>query len=483
MFNWFWDFLYLITKSIYRLIDGLIECCFMLCGITEVRIGGKNTNLITWLLDVEEVKLGFKVAALVGIVLVTFFSIWQILKTIISEKPEMTPGQICVKLMKTIFTFLFIPLIMYILVISLNTIAKVLFNGTTGGGEFVGLGKYMALSFADGAKIGDYNLFELDIDYTSTTQMWQYVNLEDYDYFFSWVAGIAVLLSMTKVLFIFVDRMFSIIILYIISPLPLSASIMDEGQHFKQWREQLLGKFCVGYGAILGLNIFGIVISNLVTADITFFSNSFINFVFKCVIIIGSVFGLNGIVAMIGNLVSQGAGDAALQNAEGMRKGVMSAGKAVGSAVGKIGKKIGGKIAKALGINPKALKAALKQATGLGGDDEEGGGGGGAGDLGGIADALGLGGGEGGNKNPIMDALGSAFSAVKDKVSGAFNTVKEGVKGAYNDIKDKLSRAFKTDFNSELSGKGKMGSDNVVQTPGQNGGFKLSLKGGKGGFK
>ena len=323
MFDWFWDFLYLITKSIFRLIDALLSCCNMLCGIEPVTIDGENEDLIVWLLNNESVKTGFKITAMVGLFLIVFFAIWAIIRTVVSEKPEGTPGQIAVKAGRTLLTFLFIPLVMYILVRSLNVIGEVLYNATTGGSTG-SLGQFLALSFGMNAQKGtDVNIFELGIDYTSTSQMWTYFDLSNYDYFFSWVAGIAILFSMTKVLLIFIDRMFSIVILYIISPIPLSANMVDGGQRFKQWRDQLLSKFLVGYGAIIGLNVYGIVVSALVTSNITFFTDSFLNFVFKVVIVLGGTFALNRIIAMIGNIVAvQGAGEQEVNAGQAARHGV-----------------------------------------------------------------------------------------------------------------------------------------------------------------
>ena len=47
MFDWFWEFLYGISKSLLRLIDGLISCTNKLCGIETVNIGGTETDLVS----------------------------------------------------------------------------------------------------------------------------------------------------------------------------------------------------------------------------------------------------------------------------------------------------------------------------------------------------------------------------------------------------------------------------------------------------
>jgi len=354
MFDWFWEFLYLITKSIFKLIDGLIDVTKVLCGIEKIEVDENDVDLVQWLISTDSVKDGFKMTCIISIFLIVFFSIWGIVKNVISDKPQLTPGQVVMKALKCILEFLFIPVIMIVLMESLNTIAEALYYATLGG-KMQSLGQFLAISFGSDAFKSTAEVptisavMSLDgFTYKNTDMMWNYFDLSDYDYFFSWVAGIAILFSMTKILLIFVDRLFSIVFLFIISPIPISASILDDGERFKNWRDQLLTKFCVGYSAIIGLNIFAVVISQLATADISFLNNWFLDFIIKLVIIIGGAVSIEKFVGLVGNiLVKQGAGDAELKGAEGMKQGLEGVGNmAMGllsKAAGGKGKKGGGK--------------------------------------------------------------------------------------------------------------------------------------------
>lgn len=354
MFDWFWDFLYSITKSIFRIIDGLIDSCLYLCGINTVKIDGDDVDFLTWIFQRDEIKTGFATAALVGIVLIVFFSVWQILKTIGSEKIQDTPAKICMKAFKNVMIFLLIPGIMVVLIGALNVLGKVMYAGTMSNST--SLGQYLALSFGrdaanDPAQYADLLTGAIAVNFTDTSDMKRFFDLSDYDYFFSWVAGIAILLTLAKALFIFVDRMFSITILYIISPFAIASSIVDDGQRFKAWRDQILIKFLTGYATIVGINIFAVIISNICTADITFFpDNAFLDFILKIVIVVGGTLSLNRIIALVGNIIQQGAGEAELRNAEGLSGGFKGAvGKAFGVAaagingVGKLANMIRGK--------------------------------------------------------------------------------------------------------------------------------------------
>ena len=48
MFNWVWDLLYGISKSIYQIIDALLACANMLCGIEPIRYQNTEMDLVTF---------------------------------------------------------------------------------------------------------------------------------------------------------------------------------------------------------------------------------------------------------------------------------------------------------------------------------------------------------------------------------------------------------------------------------------------------
>jgi len=444
MFDWIVELLYGVTKSILRLIDGLVSCCNKLSGIEEVTIDGVDTDFMRWIISLEGVQIGFKAAALVCIFLVVFFTIWQIIKTIVSEKPEKSPAQLCISAGKAVLTFMFIPVIMIVLVWALNEVALVMYNGTSGGSS-KGIGTFLAAAFGESALYDstpkDFYL-DPNFDYTDTTLMETYMDLWDYDFFYSWVAGIAILLAMVKALMIFIDRVFSIAILFIISPFPVAAAVVDEGQHFKMWRDQLLAKFLVGYGALIGLNIYGIVVAALATSDIEFFGSSFLNFLFKLIIILGGTVALSRISAMIGNLVSQGAGDAEGQAAGQMASGIEGVGK---QAFG-LAKKGASLLGKKLGIGG----GAGKEGDGKSGDGK----------------GKGEGGGGSGNKNPnpqnpskgggFLGALKSGFNKIKSLLSGKKDKDKDKKDKDKDKDNDKGNKkeSLEQKFNDRLKSKG-----------------------------
>ena len=130
MFSWFWTFLYSLSKTLFRLIDGLLLCANKLCGIEPISFDGEDMDLMTYLLFSDEVAFAFKTTALLGTVLVVIFAVFMIMRSITKEKVEGTPAQIAVKAFKTLLTFFFVPAIMLAFMMLGNILVTAIYNAT-----------------------------------------------------------------------------------------------------------------------------------------------------------------------------------------------------------------------------------------------------------------------------------------------------------------------------------------------------------------
>lgn len=315
MFNWVWDLLYGISKSIFSIIDNLLACANMLCGIEPVKYQNTEMDFMTFLIRNKSIYFGFVAAAIIGVILVFIFAVFAIIKSISSEKDSMTPAQIAVKVGKTLLTFIFIPAAIVILIYLTNILMQALYQATLGGSPD-GLGRFLAGAFGQDAYDGSNPYFYLEegFNYRSTSSVRSYLNLKEYDFFFSWLAGICILVALASSLLMFVDRAIAIVILFIISPISMSTAVLDDGQRFKLWRDQFLVKFLTGYGCIIGINVYALVIGAITTDDLVFFDNYVLNNVMKIAIIVGGGVSMNRLMSLIGNLISQGAGSNELRD-------------------------------------------------------------------------------------------------------------------------------------------------------------------------
>ena len=305
----------------------------MLSGIKPITYAGTEMDFLSFLLRNKNITIAFVAAVMVAIVLVVLFTVFAIIRTITSEKSEKTPAQLYIQAGKTLLIFLFIPVAMAVLIFFTNTIMQVLYESTSGGSPD-GLGRFLAGAFGqdarkDGVPVDFY--LSSDFNYRSTSNVKEYLDLSDYDYFFSWIASIVIIICLGYALLMFVDRAISLVILFIFAPISLSTTVLDDGARFKLWRDQFISKFLVGYGCIVSINIYALIIVAITDNNLVFFENNLLNNMMKILITVGGGVSMMKVMALIGNLVAAGAGS------NEMRDTALAAGsfrRAMGAGVG-----------------------------------------------------------------------------------------------------------------------------------------------------
>lgn len=317
LFDWVYDLLYGISKSMYAIIDNLLACANMLCGIEPITYQGAEMDFMTFLLKNPTITYAFVGSVLIATVVVVIFGIIMIIRSIASEKIQKTPAQIALSIAKTVLTFLFIPAAMVILILLTNMLMKILYS-TTLGGSPDGLGRFLAGAFGqNGLKGGVPTDFYLssDFNYMKTSSIKKFVDLSDYDFFFSYLTGIILIISIGFILLMFVDRAISIVVLYIFAPLSLATAVLDDGARFKLWRDQFLTKFLTGYGCIIAINIYAIIVLAITNDNLKFFDNTILNNVMKIIIVLGGGVSLQRMMSLVGNLITAGGGSNELRDA------------------------------------------------------------------------------------------------------------------------------------------------------------------------
>ena len=345
MFNWVWEILYSLSKTLFRLVDGLILCANLLCGITPINFEGEESDFLTYLIFSDEVSFAFKISALLATILLVLFTVFMILRSITKDKAEGTPVQIAVKSFKTLLMFFFVPVVMIAFMTVGNAFVKALYAATLQSSASPGAFIFSALA-EDGGMASDIaaRFRTGEFDYNNTSLVSDNMILSDFPFFFSYIAGGVVLFGVGSAMLVFVDRIISLVILYIAAPISISSSVLDDGARFKLWRDQFLAKFIMGYGMILGINIYALVCGLAMDPDLVFFPGEgakFINLLMRLLIIGGGALTLQKSMALVGNLVASGAGSNELRDsmsagalakmAGGAAKGILKGGFKVGT--------------------------------------------------------------------------------------------------------------------------------------------------------
>ena len=317
MFDWFWHFLYQISKTLFKIIDGLVQCANYLCGVEPVQIDGEEVDFLEYILTSNQIGFAFRVSALIGMIVVVVFSIIAILRTLAKEKAEGTPAQIVGKAVKSILSFLFIPMIMIVVINAGNIFMDAMYNATIQGNASLGDFLFKAFAMESGVdeKAVDAFLANPNLNWRNTSDVWDLMDLSEFEFMFSWISCGVILGSIGMSMMYFVSRVISIAILYIVAPFSIGASVIDEGARFKLWREQILIKFITGYGMMIAINIYAMICLLVMNPTLIFFEKgSFIDYLMKLLLIAGGGVSLKQSMALIGNLISNGAGSNELRD-------------------------------------------------------------------------------------------------------------------------------------------------------------------------
>ena len=359
MFNWFWKFLYGLIKVPLLCIDVILMIARKLCGVepiqVEVESGGevitKDVDLLTYFLEGEAIVNAFGYVCLFGFVLLFLFTAFRIIKDQATFYDKKSPIRICVDSSKILLYFLLVPTIMILGATFISVIMGGIYEATANGNS--GLGGSMFVIFAEEAYTGpvddkqtkldafrtcsleDYISGANEFSYYNTDLVSQYFNLSECNYFLGIVGSLSVLILLSLTLLSFVERIISLVLLFVISPLPMSASPLDDGERFKIWREQTINKFITAYGGLLALNIFSLMLPMITSINLFPAGgvSNVVNGITRLVFIIGGAFACRRGMVLVGNLVSRGAGSQDLMDQSHLSGGMASLAHMAGKVI------------------------------------------------------------------------------------------------------------------------------------------------------
>ncbi len=349
--NWIFDLLYGIQKSICYIIDFIKDIFYTLAGIDTVNVGGKETDLLSNFLLSDTVKKSFLYVMLIAVALLVVFVIVAIIRSEYANgENHKSKTLILGKAFQSFMIFLLVPFILLAGITLSNTVVKsvntamnpyVMESGqeaTIGGQILVTSGYYAYIG--DEAERDEIELKFVtgELDYNNKDVVSQYYNLRDLDFFVGIVGSLVILVMFVMSSISFIQRIFDIILLYIVSPISVSTIPTDDGQRFKQWKEMMIGKVLGAYGIILSMNLFFIIIPQV--QQIAFFGNAFKNGIVHILFLIGGAFAVTKANIVIANLTGSHAGGSETRELIAN----MRTGKNIARAVGTTAMGIGGAV-------------------------------------------------------------------------------------------------------------------------------------------
>lgn len=354
LFGWVYELLYILQKSICYILDFIKEIFCKLAGIETVAIGGKQEDLLSHFLLSDGVRNAFLGVFLVGIILLCVFVMIAIIKGEAADpQHKKTKGQILVKALQSFVIFLLIPFLLLAGIILTNAVMGAINGSMAGtmvdgnsntyiGGQILVTGGHDAFKGASDSRAEIERMFITgQLDYNNLDVVKKYYNLGDMNFFVGIAGGLVILIMFVMSAIMFVQRIFDIILLYVVSPASVSTIPLDDGGRFRIWREMLVSKVLGAYGIILSMNLFFLIIPQV--SQIAFFGNSFKDGVVQLLFVLGGAFAITKANMVISQLTGSNAGaQEAQQMLSNIHSGMHMARTAGHVAAGAAGMVIGG---------------------------------------------------------------------------------------------------------------------------------------------
>ena len=350
-FGWIYDVFYTLQKSICYLLDFIRDIFCKLAGIETVKIDGSEEEILSHFILSPEIRNAFLGVLLVGVILLFVFVIIAIIKSEAADpQHKKTKGQILVKSLQSFIIFLLIPFLLIAGIMLANVVVGAIHASMTGsmldgntastiGGQILVTSGYDAYIGPAGSRAEIERMFITgQLDYNSLSVVKRYYDLSEMNFFVGIAGGLVILVMFVMSAVMFVQRIFDIILLYIVSPASVSTIPLDDGGRFRIWREMLVSKVLSAYGIILSMNIFFLVVPQI--SQITFFGNAFKDGIVQLLFVIGGAFSITKANMIIAQLTGSNAGMQEMQqmmsNVHSGMHMVHTAGRVAAGAAGMI---------------------------------------------------------------------------------------------------------------------------------------------------
>ncbi len=348
--NWIFELLYSLQKTICYIIDFIREIFYQLAGIKSVTIDGEQTDLLSHFILSDTVKRTFFSIFLVATILLVVFVLIAIIRSEYANGGnKKTKGQILGKALQSFVIFLLVPFVLIAGITLTNVVMGAINNSmnpyfmtsgaTSIGGQILVTSGQFAYIGPEASRLEIENMFLTgELSYFDTSVVAQYYNLRSLDFLIGIFGSIVIMVMFVMSAVTFIQRIFDIVLLYIISPVSVSTIPVDDGQRFKIWRDMIISKVLGAYGIILSMNLFFIIIPQI--SSITFFADAFKNGIVKILFLIGGAFAVTKSNLVIAQLTGGTAGQNETQQLiSNMRYGgnlaraTLGAGATVGGAI------------------------------------------------------------------------------------------------------------------------------------------------------
>ncbi len=378
IYNGFCHFLLLLDQlqSGFDVLIGLKDITYY----SEAAGEDTQTTLLEYFMNNDIIRNAVVSITFIALGLSIIFAIYSVMRSTLDFDFEgkRPVGKVLNAVGKTMIAFLLVPTICIVGVSLVSIVLKQTCTAISGGSE-ASLGRWvLAISSMDAGRGNPPTPFT-DPSTNQMNEPWysllydgmNYVtfglkiHVSHVDYILGYASIIFMMIVMIACLFTFIKRIFDVIILYITSPYFVSTIVLDDGEKFKKWRESFIARILIGFGSVIGLRIFLMMVPVIMSDELKIFDSVAGNitggYVIRLVFILGGMFAVYKSSTLLTGIISSSvAAEENMNNAllggmvaGGMMKGAKAVAGAGISAFSKMSSKSKNSVSQSKGKSSK----------------------------------------------------------------------------------------------------------------------------------
>lgn len=343
--------LYSIMSALLQVVDYMETAFDIFIGIRDVTytpdgsLVKQTDSLLNTIFEISSIREAMFLVTIMAAGVAVLFAIYATIKSMGDLDGRRPIGRVLQSCGKAALHFMLVP----VMVIFLLEIAAIIMKQTyaaLGAANAPSLGTIIFLISAfNAAKSGTTNpdfskapfssYYNGTYHYYDMAQVEKDFNLVDIDFLVGIGAAAFIFIMIAIVLMVFVQRLFDIVVLYVISPLFSATIPLDDGDKFSRWRDMFIGKVFSGFGAVIAMRVYLLMIPMFMDNSIDFTASGAnavsaeMNYIIRLLFVLGGAMAVQKSSSMLTSLISTGAGMQEQSMAE------FAGGAAYGATVGK----------------------------------------------------------------------------------------------------------------------------------------------------
>lgn len=346
--------LFAVFAQILKILDQLNQCFDYLIGLSNVSYKGQEMSLLEALFQVEGLRNAFLLISCLGLAIALMLAIYATARSAfdLDFENRRPVSRVLTALFKAFINLFTVELVVMFLVrlsqavlqglsLSLSYIGNKAGTSTTLGRMVFTVASMNAcldkkLNLNSGGAVGindrvrsKFYYLSGNMDYTNSDVVKEYFDLAGFDYVIGMLLAGFLVVIMASCLVIFVQRLFDMLLLYLVSPLFVGMMPLDDGERFGKWRELFIGKAFSGFGMVVAMKMYVMLCPVIMGSEIQFSRTSTeLDYMTKMVFLLGGAWAVLKSGSTITSLLSAQAGSTEAETASVASGAVVGAGMA-----------------------------------------------------------------------------------------------------------------------------------------------------------